>query len=41
MPWQAFSRMSEEDLRAIYEYLKSMPPVKRDNGPAVVTTGKV
>ena len=41
MPWQAFSRMSEEDLRAIYKYLKSVPAVKRDNGPAVVTTGKV
>lgn len=37
MPWQAFSRMNEEDLRAIYRYLKTIPPVKRDNGPVVVT----
>jgi len=36
MPWQAFSKMNEEDLRAVYQYLKSIPPVKRDNGPAMV-----
>lgn len=40
MPWQAFSRMNEEDLRAIYRYLKTVPPVKRDMGPAVVNAGK-
>jgi mono/diheme cytochrome c family protein len=40
MPWQAFSRMNEEDLRAIYRYLKSVPAVKRDVGPAVVDVGK-
>ncbi|HVE32804.1 MAG TPA: hypothetical protein VNC18_04555 [Gemmatimonadaceae bacterium] len=36
MPWQAFSKMNEEDLRAIYQYLKSVPAVKRDNGPVMV-----
>jgi len=36
MPWQAFSKMNEEDLRAIYQYLKSVPAVKRDNGPPMV-----
>jgi mono/diheme cytochrome c family protein len=40
MPWQAFSRMSEDDLRSIYRYLKSVPAVKRDNGPVMVGTGK-
>lgn len=35
MPWQAFQRMNEEDLRAIYRYLKSVPPVKNDVGPPV------
>ena len=40
MPWQAFSRLNEDDLRAIYKYLMTVPPVKRDNGPAVVTLGK-
>jgi mono/diheme cytochrome c family protein len=33
MPWQGFSRMKEEDLRAMYLYLKSVPPVSRDVGP--------
>jgi len=36
MPWQAFARMADEDLRAIYQYLKSVPPVKNDVGPPVV-----
>ena len=40
MPWQAFSRMSEDDLRSIYRYLKSVPAVKRDVGPPVVSLGK-
>jgi len=40
MPWQAFSKMDEEDLRAIYKYLKTVPAVKRDMGPPVVSTGK-
>jgi mono/diheme cytochrome c family protein len=40
MPWQAFSRMAEEDLRAIYRYLKSVPPVRRDVGPVLVNVGK-
>jgi mono/diheme cytochrome c family protein len=40
MPWQAFSRMADEDLRAIYRYLKTVPPVKRDVGPPVVSVGK-
>ena len=40
MPWQAFSKLNEEDLRAIYRYLKSVPPVKRDNGPPMVEVKK-
>jgi len=40
MPWQAFARMSDDDLRAIYRYLKSVPAVKRDNGPPVVSLRK-
>jgi len=40
MPWQAFSRLSEDDLRSIYRYLKSVPAVRRDNGPVMVPTGK-
>ena len=40
MPWQAFSRLKEDDLRSIYRYLKSVPAVKRDNGPPMVNVGK-
>ena len=36
MPWQAFSRLAEDDLRAIYRYLKTVPPVKNDVGPPMV-----
>ena len=36
MPWQGFARLTEEDLRAIYRYLKSVPPVKNDVGPPMV-----
>ncbi len=27
MPWQAIGRMSDDDLKAIFAYLKSLPPV--------------
>jgi mono/diheme cytochrome c family protein len=40
MPWQSFSRMNEDDLRSIYRYLKSVPEVKRDDGPVMVPTKK-
>ena len=40
MPWQAFSRMADADLRAMYRYLESVPPVRRDNGPAVVSVAQ-
>jgi cytochrome c553 len=28
MPWQTFARMTDDDLKAIFAYLKSIPPVK-------------
>jgi mono/diheme cytochrome c family protein len=40
MPWQAFSRMADDDLRAIYRYLMTVPPVKRDVGPPMVNIAK-
>lgn len=40
MPWQSFARMSEDDLRSVYRYLKSVPAVKRDNGPSMVEVKK-
>ncbi|HMA43118.1 MAG TPA: c-type cytochrome [Gemmatimonadales bacterium] len=35
MPWGAFSRMTDDDLRAIYRYLRTVPPVVRDAGPSL------
>jgi mono/diheme cytochrome c family protein len=35
MDWGPFSRMSDEDIRAIYTYLNSLPPVKHDVGELV------
>jgi mono/diheme cytochrome c family protein len=40
MPWQAFARVAEDDLRAMYRYLKSVPPVENDVGPPVVDVAK-
>lgn len=36
MPWQAFAHLAEEDLRAIYQYLRQVPPVKNEVGPPFV-----
>lgn len=35
MPWGPFSRMSDEDLRAIYLYLNDLEPVEIEVGPIV------
>ncbi len=32
MPWAAYARMKEEDLRAIYAYLIALDPVRNDTG---------
>jgi hypothetical protein len=34
MPWEAYARMTEEDVRSIYRYLRTLEPVERDTGPA-------
>ena len=36
MPWENFRRMDDDDIRAIYRYLKTVPPVEREVGPPVV-----
>lgn len=36
MPWQGLRRLSDDDLRAIYRYLKTVPAVRRDVGPPEV-----
>ena len=30
MPWTAFARMSDDDLRAVYRYLRSLAPVEQE-----------
>jgi hypothetical protein len=30
MPWGYYSKMKEEDLKAIFAYLKSLPPIKNE-----------
>lgn len=33
MPWESFQQTTESDLRSVYRYLKSLPPVDHDTGP--------
>lgn len=35
MPWGAFKRFTDDDVRAIYRYLRSLPPTRNPTGPAV------
>jgi mono/diheme cytochrome c family protein len=35
MPWPAFGRMNDDDLRAIYRYLRTVPAVENDTGESV------
>jgi hypothetical protein len=39
MPWECFARMSDDDLRSIYRYLKTVPATKNDNGPVLRKAG--
>lgn len=36
MPWQQFQKMHEDDLRAIYRYLRTVPPVVNETGAPFV-----
>ena len=36
MPWQSLSQAQDEDLRAIWAYLKSIPPIKNQVPDAVI-----
>lgn len=40
MPWGAFSRMEEVDLKAIYRYLQSLEPIKRPVEKVVFSPGE-
>lgn len=35
MPWRQYQSMTEDDLRAIYRYLRSLEPIERDPGPTL------
>lgn len=35
MPWEFFARMTDDDLRAIYRYLRSLAPVHNETGPSI------
>jgi mono/diheme cytochrome c family protein len=35
MPWDAFGKMSDDDLKAIFMYLRSLDPVDNNPGPIV------
>lgn len=41
MPWGPYSRMDDLELKALYRYLKTVKPVKRDNGPVLVKTAEL
>jgi mono/diheme cytochrome c family protein len=36
MPWASFGRMSDDDARAVYRYLRTVPAVENDTGPSVL-----
>ena len=33
MPWPNFARLTEDDMRSLYRYLRQLPPTKHDVGP--------
>lgn len=35
MPWGAFAQLTDEDVRALYRYLRSLPPTPNRTGPPV------
>lgn len=41
MPWGPYSRMSDMELKALYRYLQTVKPIKRDNGPVIVKTAEL
>jgi hypothetical protein len=34
MPWESFGTMTDADIRSIYRYLRSLPPIAHDTGPS-------
>lgn len=40
MPWGQYKNLSELELKAIYRYLQSIPPVANNTGPILITAEK-
>lgn len=34
MPWANFAKLTDDDLRSLYRYLRSLPPVRKEIGPS-------
>ncbi len=34
MPWRQIQRMTDDDLRAIYRYLRTLKPIRNEEAPA-------
>jgi mono/diheme cytochrome c family protein len=39
MPWESLATMTDADLRSVYRYLRTLPPVDRDVGPTYRKAG--
>ena len=39
MPWNVYGKMTQFDLRAIYEYLSAIPPLSDNPAPGPSTFG--
>lgn len=39
MPWPNYAQMSDQDLKAVYAYLRSIPPVRNEVPDAVIAGG--
>ncbi len=39
MPWENYQNMTEDDMRSIYRYLRSVPPIDRNTGPGYREAG--
>ena len=35
MPWGAYARMTEDDMRSVFRYLRTLPPVTHATGPVI------
>jgi hypothetical protein len=35
MPWPYYAKMTDDDLRSIFRYLKTVPPAVNDTGPSL------